>query len=356
MQRILAFAFLAAVTNLTGLSYLGADDVVTQRGTIYFAPGSTSGTYYEYRKVEAGNQANQEASDRKAEEREASPRPLLGNLRESLRRRPLFFRRSERQSSSPSSVADSRETPASSPVSQRPNEGPWAQRAVPVTQRNFAAVPVSRNGQPAAARPVSYGIRSGLGSMYPAAIFGQTGPAPSQPAMTYPPSAGAQGLPADINQQKYAYASRCNGCYGGETYYSPGYSSYGYSSPIYNSGYYTSGCYQSNACCRTSRRFCTPFGGMFRGCGCSCYSPPPPPCPTTCYVDPCYGPMGGGAYYAPPAYGTPTPMPSTPAPSTTTPPAPGNIDNGPPQPIEKKVTPEPQANLSPRIPGLPPDA
>ncbi len=351
MQRFFGFAIVAALTSLTASSHLRADDVVTQRGFIVYAPGSTTGTYYEYRKVESANRDDQAANDQKAEEREASPRPLLGNLRESLRRRPPFFRVSDRTVSGSSAIAESPKAPAPASVTQRPGEGQYSRRAIPVTQRNFAA-----------ARPVSYGLRTSIGSMYPGAIFGQTGPAPSQPAMTYPPSAGATGaLPADMNSQKYAYASRCDGCNGGVAYYSPAYGganyygpaySYGYS-PVYNSGYYTSGCYQANACCRTSRRCCTPFGGMFRGCGCSCYSPPPPPCPTTCYVDPCYGPTGGATYYSPPASGTPTPAPST---KTPAPPAPSNLDDSSPQPVEKKVTPEPQANLFPRIPGLPPDA
>jgi len=334
MQRIFAFALVAVTTNFTVPSYLTADDNVTQRGYIYFAPGSSKGTFYSVPKAENGSQGNQPVSTRKPDDNEAAPQPLFGNLRESLRRRPLFFRRSESQIS--------RETLAASPVSQRLPEEPSANRSSAVAQSRASAVPVSQYGRPFYARPVTYGARYGLGSMYPAAIYGQA-PAGSQPNMNYPPSpTPAQGNGANINPGKLASASRSDGCYDNMTYYSP----------AYNSGYYTSGCYQSNACCRTSRRQCTLFGGMFRGCGCSCYSPPSPPCPTTCYADPCYAPMGTN--YAPPAYGTPTPAPST----TPSPPAPANPvdDVAPPQPIQKKVTPEPQAKLSPRIPGLPPDA
>jgi hypothetical protein len=346
VKRLLAFAVVAGLTNFAACSYLRAEDVVTQRGFIVFAPGSSQGTYYEYKKPEAANREKQEASEQKDGEKEALRRPLLANLRESLRRRPLFFRRYDRPETGPSSIVASREAPPATAGSQPPAEGQYPPRAIPVSQRNFAA------------RPVSYGSRWSTGSIFPGAVFGQTGPAPSQPAMTYPPSAGAQGLPADINSQKYGYAARSNGGYDGVTYYSPG-PGYGYYSPVYNSGYYTSGCYEANACCRTSRRYCTPFGGMFRGCGCACYSPPPPPCPTTCYLDPCYGPMGGPTYYSPPASGSPTPAPAAKpqTPPTPNPPAPSKLDD--PQPVEKKVTPEPQANLSPRaprIPGLPPDA
>ena len=47
MQRFFGFAIVAALTSLTASSYLRADDVVTQRGFIVFAPGSSTGTYYD---------------------------------------------------------------------------------------------------------------------------------------------------------------------------------------------------------------------------------------------------------------------------------------------------------------------
>jgi len=337
MKRTRAFALLAAVTCFLAAAIIHAEENVPPSGYLYFSPKNSSGTIYRYRKVAGDTEVNREADRQASQSREKqlsqvkkqpSPQPILGNLRESLRRRPLFFRRSESQFATPVSLGDARE-----PVAARP-----------VSQPTSSALPVARSGQPVV-RPVSYGVRYSLGSMYPASIYGQTAQANTQPGTGYPAASGAApGYPTSINPEKYSYASRSNGaCCDGTAY-----------SPIYNSGYYTSGCYESNACCRTSRRQCTLFGGLFRGCGCSCYSPPPPPCPTTCYVDPCYGPMGGATYYAPPAYGTPTPVPTT----KPAPPAPGNpIDNAaPPQPIEKKVTPAPQANLSPRIPGLPPDA
>jgi len=305
----MAFALLAAVTCLIDLPRLRAEENAPRsRYYLYFSPSGSV-----QRKSESGDLTKPEASDSKQIERRPAAPSLMGNLRDSWRRRPLFFRRTGSQVALPA-LRDSRESQPAGSTS-----------------------PAPRNGQQVAARPVS---RFGFGSMYPA-IYGQTAPPASQPSMTYPPSAGAQGMPADLNSQKYAYASPGSGCCNGMAYCSP-----------YNSGYYTSGCYEWNACCRTCRRPCTPFGGMFRGCGCSCYSPPPPPCPTTCYVDPCYGPTG--TYYAPPAYGSPTVVPAKPAP----PPAPSNPDDNenPPQPIEKKVTPEPQAKLSPGIPGLPPDA
>lgn len=341
MKRTFAFALLAAVTSFAPLPDLRAEDNVSPRGNLFFSPGNSSGTVYRNRQVEVDNQAKQEVSDRNQEQRQLARPPLLENMREPLRRRPLFFRRSDRQFATPPTPTD---LLAANPVSQRPPDVPWSNRATPVSRPTASAVPVSQSGQQVVVRPVTYGMRVGLGSMYPAAIFGQTAPSSPQPGTSYPAAGGAApGYPMSINPEKYSYASRSNGaCCDGTGY-----------SPVYNSGYYTSGCYQSNACCRTSRRQCTLFGGLFRGCGSGCYSPPPPPCSTTCYADPCSAPMGG-TYYAPPAYGTPTPIPST----TPTPPAPGNpVENvAPPQPIEKKVTPEPQAKLSPRIPGLPPDA
>jgi hypothetical protein len=151
----------------------------------------------------------------------------------------------------------------------------------------------------------------------------------------------------------YGYAGRFYGPYYGygPSYYSYG-GAYGWGTP-YNAGYYGSGCYTGNACCRASQRYCTPFGGMFRGCGSGCYLPTPAPCPTACaYVDPC-GPVTGSPVVTPPAADA-TPLPS---PSNTAPPTPQPPDaQDPATPVEKKVTPAPQARNFPRIPGLPPDA
>ena len=150
---------------------------------------------------------------------------MLGNLRESLKRRPLFFRTSDRQFATPAPLGDSR-----TPLAARP-----------VSQPTGSAVPVAGNGQHVVARPVTYGIRYGLGSMYPASIYGQTAPANAQPGSGYSAASGAApGYPMSINPDKYSYASRSSGAY---------YDGTGYS-PVYNSGYYTSGCYESNACCR----------------------------------------------------------------------------------------------------------
>ncbi len=208
---------------------------------------------------------------------------------------------------------------------------------VATTEVRVASTPVVRSVS-SVVRPVSWGVRMGALSAYPAAVYGQT----QSPAPPIPPASTAQGsydAPAaapttsPINPYKYAYAGRADAgyCYGS----------------AYTSGYYLSGCYRENACCRASRRYCTPFGGMCYGCTSGCYIPQTPPCATTC----AYGYPASGTTISPPAYGTPTPVPSTSPP----PPAPSNPD-APPQPIEKKPTPAPQANLFPRIPGLPPDA
>ena len=222
-------------------------------------------------------------------------------------------------------------------------------------ERQVATSAAAKNPQPAPAtratasrsqsiyaRPVAWGLRFGVGYAYPASAIGQTVqslPAYAQPGYGTPSISGAPAAnPPGGYSDKYAYAGR--------TYSAGSFSS------AYNSGYYTSGCYYSNACCRASRRLCTPFGGMTRGHGSGCYVPTPPPCPTACaYSIPSY-PRAGGGTYAPPAYGTPTPVPSS---QPVAPPAPADTI-APPQPVEKKVTPAPQANIFPRIPGLPPDA
>src|SRR5579871_6670535 len=116
MKRLFAFAFVAAITNFGAFSYLSADDVVTQRGFVVFAPGSSTGTYYEYRKVESEDREQQDAGE-KVVSGERLPQPLLGNLRDSLRRRPLFFRVSDRPVSGPSSAQKSQ---AVNSASQRP--------------------------------------------------------------------------------------------------------------------------------------------------------------------------------------------------------------------------------------------
>lgn len=213
-----------------------------------------------------------------------------------------------------------------------------AATSLPATTLSQTAAVQARSAVQPVVRPVSWGYRLGALSAYPAAIYGQTqSPAPpSPPASTAQPMYDAPtAAPATstINPYKYAYAGRADSgtCFGS----------------AYTSGYYLSGCYQSNACCRASRRLCTPFGGMSYGCTPGCYIPQTPPCSTTC----AYTYPATGTTTAPPAYGTPTPLPST----TPPPPAPVNPD-APPQPIEKKVTPAPQANLFPKIPGLPPDA
>jgi hypothetical protein len=191
-------------------------------------------------------------------------------------------------------------------------------------------------GQQVVLRPVSWGSRLAVAFVYPTAVYGQYVQAPGQPAT--PSYDGPYSGSSGINPDKYSYAGRGPGNY--------------YYASAYNSGFYTTGCYEANACCRCCRRRCTLFGGMAYGCGPGCYTSIPLPCSTAC----AYGvPYGSPA--APPANGTPTPAPST-APPTPAPPtpAPGADDGAPPQPIEKKVTPAPQANLFPQIPGLPPDA
>jgi hypothetical protein len=217
---------------------------------------------------------------------------------------------------------------------------PVARRAIyapqPAVRSQTALPPV---GQQVVLRPVSWGTRASVAYVYPTAVYGQYVQAPGQPAADVQAVyGGSTTYPAGINPNKYAYAAPSTGGY--------------YYASAYNSGYYTTGCYQANACCRCSRRRCTLFGGMGYGCGSGCYTAIPAPCPTTCaYVDPC------GTTVAPPAYGTPTPIPSTsPAAPNPPTPAPSAENVAPPQPIEKKVTPSPQANLFPRIPGLPPDA
>jgi len=229
-------------------------------------------------------------------------------------------------------------------------------------------------------RPVSWGVRYGVGVGYPSSLFGQVtapldpqqpAPATSQPATpayaqpNYGNGSMYQGTPATTPvtgySSIYGYAGRFYGPYYG---YGPSYYSYGgmggWGTP-YNAGYYGSGCYMGNSCCRASQRYCTPFGGMFRGCGGGCYIPTPPPCPTTCaYADPC-GPVTGAPGVVTPApapagapqtYDAPSPAPSNVAPPTPQPPA----TQDPVTPVEKKVTPAPQARNFPRIPVLPPDA
>jgi hypothetical protein len=191
-------------------------------------------------------------------------------------------------------------------------------------------------GQQVVLRPASWGSRLAVAYVYPTAAYGQYVQAPGEPpADSQIMNGSSSSYPAGINPYKYAYPPG-----GGAGYY--------YAS-VYSSGYYTSGCYEINACCRCCRRRCTLFGGMAYGCGPGCYTSIPAPCPTACAY--------GGYMISPPAYGTPTPAPAT-APTTPAPPtpAPGTDDGAPPQPIEKKVTPAPQANVFPRIPGLPPDA
>ena len=198
------------------------------------------------------------------------------------------------------------------------------------------SAPLPPVGQQVVLRPASWGSRVAVAYVYPTAAYGQYVQAPGEPGPEYQATnGGTASYPAGINPYKYSYAGRGVGNY--------------YYASVYNSGYYASGCYQANACCRCSRRRCTLFGGMGYGCGPGCYTAIPAPCPTACAY--------GGNMIAPPAYGTPTPAPSATPPAAVPPtPAPATEDAAPPQPIEKKVTPAPQANLFPRIPGLPPDA
>lgn len=260
-------------------------------------------------------------------------------------------------------------------------------------------LPVDRNyGQTA---PRTGGVRYAAGNGYPASLFGQFVQGPGNPSIgfgspQYAPQEVAQGAspgappspgygpagpgapqagvgnvptpgsnPAQYGNAPppaaagglspiYAYSGRYNGPYYGNGMQYYGYGGCcGWGSP-YNSLYYNSGCYGVNACCRSSRRFCTPFGGMGFGCGSGCYAMTPPPCPTVC--DPCYGSaVVPGPGVAPPTYvpqqgggAQPQPMPPTPEPPGDTPP--------PPQP---SVKPAPQASnfrrvpIFPRIPSLP---
>lgn len=282
MKRSIALSLAAAAVGLAVVPSLFAEDKAPQRSYLYFAPSSSSGTTYRYRPVE-------------------TPRPK----------------------------------------EQVPMRGTAVSQQKAATPVSASAAPAPRAGQQVVVlRPVSWGLRSGLGSFYPMAIFGQVTPIEQQPASGTPAAPYASG----INPNKYAYASRNDA----GMYYSS----------AYNSGYYASGCYETNACCRCSRRKCTLFGGMFRGCGSGCYTVVPPPCPTACAVQLYYAPPAGTPNYGPPA-STPAYGPATPpTPPNPTPPTPGTPDDNasPPQPIEKKVTPAPQARLLPRIPGLPPDA
>lgn len=244
-------------------------------------------------------------------------------------------------------------------------------RTAPVAAYATPAVPY---GYAVPTRPVSWGARYGISGGYPASLFGQvtapaaaqpTAPAYAQPATpayaqpNYGNGSMYQGTPsmAPVTGYSsiYGYAGRFYGPYYG---YGPSYYGYGgacgWGTP-YNAGYYGSGCYTGNACCRASQRYCTPFGGMFRGCGSGCYLPTPAPCPTACaYVDPC-GPVTGAPapVAAPQTYDQNSPAPS----NNTAPPTPQPPDAADPAtPVEKKVTPAPQARIFPRIPGLPPDA
>jgi len=237
------------------------------------------------------------------------------------------------------------------------------------------ATPAVPKGYAVPSRPVTWGVRYGVGYGYPASLFGQvTAPANAQPAapvaqpMTpayaqpnYGTGSMYLGTPSTVPvtgySSIYGYAGRFYGPYYG---YGPSYYGYagagGWGTP-YNAGYYGSGCYSGNACCRASTRYCTPFGGLFRGCGSGCYLPTPAACPTACaYTDPC-GPVTGPPSATPRAYGTPLPGPPSTDPSNAAPPTPEPPDAlEPAAPVEKKVTPAPQAGKFPRIPGLPPDA
>lgn len=261
--------------------------------------------------------------------------------------------------------------PQATPAARTAPVQSYAARLNPAAVNSNLAAPY---GYAVPSRPVSWTARYGVGAGYPASLFGQvTAPPAAQPA----PAASQPQTPAYAQPNYgngsmylgtpsttpvtgyssiYGYAGRFYGPYYG---YGPSYYSYdgmgGWGTP-YNAGYYGSGCYTANACCRASRRYCTPFGGMFRGCGCGCYIPNPPPCPTACaVVDPC-GPVTGTPAPAPSAapqtYDTPLPAPSNATPPTPQPPA----AQDPVTPVEKKVTPSPQARNFPRIPELSPDA
>jgi len=245
------------------------------------------------------------------------------------------------------SLARGPAAPAAAQAPASPAERPAPATSVPGSApRRVVVVTAPRARDVLGVRPVGWRARHALGYAYPPLMIGQydqppidsrsaTAPAPQGPPM-YDPQTTVNAPAATLGPApgyKYGYAGRYPGAYAW--------------SSAYNSGYYTAGCYGVNACCRASRRYCTPFGGMFRGCGPGCYVAQVPPCPTNCQM----GPVINAA--APPAYGTPTPVPSTApqVPTPATPPSPA-----PPQPVEKKVTPAPQASVSPKLPSLPPDA
>ena len=265
---------------------------------------------------------------------------------------------------------------------------PQAQAVARIAHARLIATPAVPYGYAVPARPVSWGARYSVGTGYPASLFGQlTAPTYAQPTPTPAPLAQpmtpayaqpnygngsmymgtASTTPVTGYSSIYGYAGRFYGPYYG---YGPSYYGYGgaggWGTP-YNSGYYGSGCYSANACCRASRRYCTPFGGMFRGCGSGCYLPTPAACPTACaYSNPC-GQMTGSLTPVPQTYDSPTLTPSNTAPSNTgranpaptynpAPPTPAPPDADAPTPVEKKVTPAPQAKNYPRFPNLPPDA
>ncbi len=276
----------------------------------------------------------------------------------------------------PVKSADPAYRPAYRPLSNVPQQeqkGGAAVRTAPIAAPLTPAAPY---GYAVPARPVTWGVRYGVGAYgYPASLFGQvTAPADAQPTTApsqplapayaqpnYGNGSMYQGTPATTPvtgySSIYGYAGRFYGPYYG---YGPSYYGYagagGWGSP-YNAGYYGSGGYSANACCRASRRYSTPFGGMALGCGSGCYLPTPPPCPTACaYVDPC-GPVTGSPSAVPQTYDSPTLYPPGTGPSNAAPPTPAPPDAQPPTtPVEKKVIPAPQAKNFPRIPGLPPDA
>jgi hypothetical protein len=206
----------------------------------------------------------------------------------------------------------------------------------------------------------SSSVRPAVGNRLPASLFVQYGPVggaqPAAPGATSAPAgqvpmSSAAPAPGGISSI-YAYSGRPYGPYYANAvqFYSYG-GNCGWGSP-YNSIYYNSGCYLDNACCRSSRRLCTPFGGMGYGCGPGCYVATSPLCPTGCDR---YGTMSPSPSIAPPTYAPPPagnmqpqakpqpqPMPPVPQPPVETP--------DPPQPLEKE---DPQASNSPRVPVLP---
>ena len=237
--------------------------------------------------------------------------------------------------------------PAPVPAVERTAVTPPAANSSGPVQRRVVVVSAPRARDVLAVRPINW--RAGYGYAYPPLLFGQyQQPAPINtqaaraPAIQGPPPYDPQttaGAPAEpimaAPGYKYSYSGRYPGAYAW--------------SSAYNSGYYTGGCYSVNACCRASRRYCTPFGGMFRGWGRGCYVAQAQACPTNCQM----GPVPNQV--SPPAYGTPTPIPATapqsPTPTPASPPTPA-----PPEPVEKKVRPEPQASTFPKLPSFPPDA